>query len=343
MSHDPRTEGLRILGAPAVQSMLHGREDDILAAVREAYLAHYQERTSLPHSSFLRFPEHVRNRIIALPAYLGGPFDIAGVKWIASFPGNLDRALPRASAVMVLNDLETGFPIAVLEAGTISAKRTAASAALAAQLLHPDPAPTTAALVGAGRINGEVLGFLRAVFPSLTTVYVHDLIPDHTRRFVSAHERTAGVAFHLLERAEDALAKAPLVSLATTASTPYMVDSGSLGSGATLLHISLRDLHPDTILRAVNIADDVDHVCRERTSLHLTELQTGHRQFIQGTLEPALRHGPPQRTPDDPRPLIFSPFGLGILDLAVAAVVLRHAEADNTGLAIADFFFAPEA
>ncbi|MEE9382013.1 MAG: 2,3-diaminopropionate biosynthesis protein SbnB [Nannocystaceae bacterium] len=337
MSHSPTDRGIRILGAADVQSTLEGAEADILSAVQQAYISHYEARTSLPHSSFLRFPQNDRNRIIALPGYLGEPFNVAGLKWIASFPGNTSHGLARASALMVLNDLSTGFPTAVLEGATISAKRTAASAALAARVLHPDPHPTKVALVGAGRSNAEVLAFLRFVFPSLTNVYVHDADRECAFRFVRDHADSAGIECYVLERAEDALREAALVSFATTAPAPYLADDGAWAAGATVLNISLRDLHPGTILRSVNVTDDIEHACRERTSLHLAEIQEGHRRFVDGTLERVLLRAEPYRSLDDARPLIFTPFGLGVLDLALAALVLQRAEASAVGSRVPGF------
>ena len=60
---------------------------------------------------------------------LRGEPGVAGIKWIGSFPDNVARNVPRASAVLLLNDFETGYPFACLEAAQISAARTAASAA----------------------------------------------------------------------------------------------------------------------------------------------------------------------------------------------------------------------
>jgi len=79
-------EDIFLLKNHEVQSLLAGREREIVRATADAYKLHARRMSSLPHSLFLRFPDDPRNRIIALPAHLGGDFNVAGAKWIASFP-----------------------------------------------------------------------------------------------------------------------------------------------------------------------------------------------------------------------------------------------------------------
>ena len=69
-----------VIGAPDVEAALKGREQLVLEAVQKAYETHARGASSLPHSSFLRFPDNDRDRIICLPAYLGGDYQLAGVK-----------------------------------------------------------------------------------------------------------------------------------------------------------------------------------------------------------------------------------------------------------------------
>ena len=101
------------------------------------------------------------------------------------------------------------------------------------------------------------------------------------------------------------------------------------------MHISLRDVVPAAVIKAVNIVDDPDHVCRERTSVHLAEQMTGDREFIAGTIGGILNSGDTRpRSPYDVT--IFSPFGLGVLDLALGALVRREAEQRQWGIRVDD-------
>jgi ornithine cyclodeaminase len=326
-----------------VRDLLSGREQDVVAAVRNAYLLHHAGKSTLPHSTFLRLPaaageSETANRIIGLPGYLGGDVAIAGLKWIASFPGNFARGVERASAVLVLNSLRTGRPEALLEASLISAARTAASAALAADLLVPAGQRERLAvtLIGCGTINLTVLRYLRAVFPTLTDVALYDAVPQRAAAFVTrAGEIMDGLTVTVLDEPAEAVTVHPVMSIATTASVPHL-DLDQAPADATVLHISLRDLTVRTILDHHNITDDVDHVCRERTSLHLAELGSGNRSFIDTTVgELASEGGPFVRQPG--KAVIFSPFGLGVLDLAVAKLVRDEAQRLGMGVRVDDF------
>ena len=326
-----------ILGASEVEASLAGREDEILEVVQKAYEIHARGETSLPHSSFLRFPDSDRDRIISLPAYLGGDFGLAGIKWIASVPDNLGRDLPRASAAMILNRRETGRPKAILEGSIISKRRTAASAALAARVLRDGRPPTSIGFIGCGPINFEVGHFLSTVWPEVRHFSVYGLDPeraaDFRRRFLAPRP---GAELEVASSLEEVLAASETTSFATTTIKPHVRDLSACPANATILHVSLRDLEPAVILAHHNVVDDLDHVCRAGTSIHLTAEAEGNRDFVHGSLGEILL-GDVEVPPEDGRAKIFSPFGLGILDLAVASLVERVARAEGAGTSIEGF------
>lgn len=320
-----------IIKASETQELLTGRELDLIDAVRRAYETHALGDTSLPHSTFLHFPDDKRSRIIALPAYLGGEFKVAGIKWISSFPSNHDKGLDRAAAVVILNSTVTGRPQAIIEGSLISAKRTAASAALAAQYLKGDNRYKSVGMVGCSLINFEVARFLLAACPEIRTFTLFDLDETRANLFKDKCQQTfKELEIDISKDLGTVLRSSPLISIATTAITPHIFDLSDCAPGSVILHISLRDLSPEVILSCDNVVDDVDHVCRAHTSIHLAAEFIGHREFIRCTLGDILLKNAPARDGDG-RVTVFSPFGLGILDLAVAEVVRQLGAKDGCG------------
>src|SRR5438046_6098468 len=175
---------LSIINGKTVFDVVRARRSECIRIVREAYLAHADGQSVNPDSYFLRFPDKPDCRIIALPAYLGNGFEVAGLKWIASYPANVQRGFPRASAVLVLNNYETGYPFAILESSIISAARTAASAALAAHWLNGQSSRAhSLGIVGTGFIARYVYEFLVDTGRAIEEVRIHDRPPPDSGHF----------------------------------------------------------------------------------------------------------------------------------------------------------------
>jgi N-[(2S)-2-amino-2-carboxyethyl]-L-glutamate dehydrogenase len=325
------------LSGDDVRVLLDGREQEILAAAGAAYKAHGRGDSSLPNSLFLRLPADERNRIIALPAYLGDGFGIAGIKWISSFPANLEQGLNRASAVIVLNSAQTGRPQAIMEGSVVSAKRTAASAALAAMHLTAR-SPRAVGIIGCGPINFEVTRFLLAVWPELRSFHVFDVDAARAEQFREKC-RQLNIEAEVATELTTVLREADLISFATTVGAPHVFSVSQCAPGSTILHVSLRDLSPEVILACDNVVDDVAHVCHAQTSIHLAQQSTGNTDFIRCTLAEVLE-GTAAPKKDAQALTIFSPFGLGVLDLAVAKLVTELASQEGRGTLLKNFLSA---
>lgn len=326
---------MTVIDAGDITAQVEHNRPELVEVVRAAYLAHDAGQSANPHSSFLRFPHNSRARIISLPAYLGGEFEVAGNKWIASFPENTRHGIPRASATLILNDCATGFPFACMESSVISATRTAASAVLGAETLIGERRARRVGIVGTGLIAQHVWKFLRDLDWEIGGFRLFDLDQDAAKRYGAVVAEHTDAEVVIADRVEDAFTDCDLVVLTTVAGEPHLHDARLLAHNPVVLHLSLRDLAPELILAAQNFTDDVDHAVRERTSLHLTEQRTGNRDFVDGTLGDLLR----QRLRRQPgRPAVFSPFGLGVLDLAVGKWVHDRVVAAGGGHPQAGFF-----
>ncbi len=335
-----RDDDILFLNGNEIIEIFRGRERDIMNAVKAAYQTHAKGDSALPHSSFLRFPDSERNRIIALPAYLGGEFRTAGIKWISSFPGNLEKDIERASAVLILNSLETGRPKAIMESSVVSSSRTAASAAIAADCLQGSQPLHSVGLIGCGLINHETFRFLFVSRPEIKNVFIYDVSTERAEQFRHKCQQLSGKLNIAVVKSPDAvLQKASVTAFATTAIKPHIFDISGCRSDSIILHISLRDLSPEIILSADNIADDIDHICRAQTSVHLAEQQVGHRNFIRCTIGDIFNGDASPR--QNNKISIFSPFGLGILDLAVGDLACKLTEEKNCGTVIQSFFPIP--
>ncbi len=337
MSQQLTVPPFAVVPGAQVQSALHGREKEIVELVEATYRLHGAGDSVNPPSYFLRFPDRPSARIIALPASIGGDVRVDGIKWISSFPDNVSAGIPRASAVLILNDHDTGYPFACMEASVISASRTAASAAAAADWLSRGRSrPTRVGFFGVGLIARYIHSYLAATGWSFDEIGVHDLSADSAGGFRSYLEQsgTSGrVTVH--DTAEQLIRSSDLVVFATIAGEPHVSDVSWFDHNPLVLHVSLRDLAPEVLLASTNVVDDVEHCLKANTSPHLVEQLTGNRDFLLGTLADVMAG---RVTVPADRPVVFSPFGLGVLDLAVGKAVYDEVAAAGELQVVEDFF-----
>ncbi|MEU5825917.1 2,3-diaminopropionate biosynthesis protein SbnB [Streptomyces sp. NPDC047803] len=322
-TEDITVPSFAVIPGGQVRQALEGHEKEIVEVVEAAYRLHADGRTVNPPSSFLRFPDRTASRMIALPASLGGETPVDGMKWISSFPANVRSGIPRASAVLILNDPRTGYPFACLESSIISATRTAASAVSAACGLSRDrPRPTRVGFFGTGLIARYIHTFLEGTGWSFDAIGLYDVSAQSAAGFRLYVEQSGGAAPVTVHHSpEELIRTSDLVVFATVAGEPHVADPAWFDHNPVVLHVSLRDLAPRVLLASTNIVDDVEHCLRAGTSPHLTEQLTGSRDFVHGTLDDVTAG---RVTVPRDRPAVFSPFGLGVLDLAVGGFVYER-------------------
>lgn len=321
-----------VVPGSAVKRVLRDRRA-VMKVVRNAYALHRAGASVLPNSVFLRFRERPRDRIIALPCRLDeGTFDVSGIKWVASFPGNLGLGVPRGSAVIVLNDMTTGRAFACLEGAQISAARTAASAVVCLEAMQHrrSSGDSGLAFFGAGVIARTVARYIRDTCLDFNRVVICEPNVDRAAAFV-AYVKNLG--WSCVRCTSDEALSCGTVVTATTATAPHI--DRAPNAGQVFLNISLRDFTPEAVLGSDSIVDDVDHCLREKTSPHLAAEITGNHNFIVGTI-PELLAGCVELSED--HGVIISPFGLGVLDLAVATWVYSEVQRLGNGITIADFY-----
>jgi len=157
---------------------------EVIDALEAAFREHGEGRVEMPpkpgvHSQPDAF-------IHAMPAYIPALHAI-GVKWVSGYPGNQARGLPYINGLLILNDEETGVPLAVMDCTWITALRTGAATALAAKYLAR-PESQTVGILGCGVQGRSNLAALKARFP-LKRVVAYDVVPEAQERFAALAER----------------------------------------------------------------------------------------------------------------------------------------------------------
>jgi alanine dehydrogenase len=277
-------------------------------AVREAFLAHHRGEWVMPSKVYLQSPPGGDFR--AMPARGG---DLAMLKWISSFPGNGTHGLPSVIGVVIVNDARTSVPLLMLDAGAVTALRTGAVAAIAAQALARADAKTVG-LIGCG-VNGAWAARCLA-----TAGYGPGVCCD-------PRAETAGaLAEELGWRAgtrEEALACD--VVCCVTPGAEIVVDNGSLRPG---VHLNMLGADgPGKAEASIGAVASCALFCDEWA-------QASHGGELTGAVEAglitrervtdlgAVLAGEAPGRPGPEAATLFDSTGLAIQDLAIAAVAL---------------------
>ncbi len=275
--------------------------------------------------------ESTKGRINAMPSYLGGRFDIAGIKWIGSNPANLDKGLPRASALTVLNDPDTKFPVCVMNGAQISAVRTGASSGVAAKYLAKRNAETIL-LVGAGYQNQMQLEAIYSACPTLKYFYVVDIAPEVGARFAAEMGEKLGIEIKVLTAYSQCDRVPDITVNATSAPVPVMDIAAAHPGG---MHICVGGLdHPELYKKADKIVCDSWKQVKHRPVCYMAQDANAgrfdERRIYAEEVGEIIAGKKPGRESDSEF-CYYKPVGMGVLDLAIAVRIYRKAVEQNVG------------
>lgn len=302
--------------------------------LERALIQHANGDVTQPLKPYLRAngkDGHIADRIIAMPAHLADP-GVSGLKWIGSKHDNPDRhGLARASAVIVLNDPQTNYPIALLEGALISAWRTAAVTCLATARLARTEF-TDVGLIGCGVIGRTQITALLQQFPQIDTVHLHDVNPAAARDFAAtlAAEQPA-LRTRLAATAEAAVRPAHVVIPCTVTDRPYL-SFGWLQPGAFVSNVSIMDCGRDVFLGADKvIVDDWEQCNREKKTINQLVLEGSFsRERLHAELGEIIAERKPGRENDE-EIILLNPMGMAVDDISCAAEVYLRAKQQQVG------------
>jgi ornithine cyclodeaminase/alanine dehydrogenase-like protein (mu-crystallin family) len=268
----------------------------------------------------------------AMPAHLRGPEaadDLLGIKWIAGFGSNASRRLPTLHGLVVLNDAATGVPTAILDAGPITAQRTAAVSGAA--IMHFAPVVKErgirAALVGAGVQGRSHLPVLGRVLPGVA-LSIFDRHPERAEALASDAARTPGIGqARVTTSARQAVDGADVVVTAASFAPP---DARQVMTNDWLLPWTLVVPVDYATFCAAEVARDADLFLVDHRDQFLANRDAG---LFDAYPEPTAMLGEAiiRGTPRPEGRVVVSHLGVGLADLIFAAAILETAAERGLG------------
>jgi len=179
------------------------------------------------HGAMVSFPETSEfpempvdgpdRRFMAMPAYVGGSVDMAGVKWYGSNVENRKKGLQRSILTLMLNDKETGAPLALMSANLLSAARTAAIPAVGVKNFAKEDAKVLG-IVGPGFINTVTAQTFGQIRPSLDTIKIKGRGRASIDRFIANIKENAPQFknFIICDTLEECIRDSDVVNVATS-------------------------------------------------------------------------------------------------------------------------------
>jgi len=301
--------------------------EDTCRVIREALIEHGKKSVMVPPKYGVH-PTKVKGaHCNAMPAYIP-KLEALGIKWVSGFPGNRDKQLPYIMGTLIINDDETGAPLAIMEASWITAMRTATVSGLVAQSCARQDAKVLG-IVGAGvqgRFNMQAI--VQAI-PTLEQVRVFDIDALTLHEFVEKMSRQVSVEIVPEESAEGALLESDIMVTATSfVEKPYVrkewLRKGDLG---ILVH------HRGWENGAFYLADKlvVDDWAQTKSYGMEDGGFYGDIPECYGELGEILTGLKPGRERKEER-IVAITCGLAILDIAVGKMIHEKAKEKNIGI-----------
>jgi ornithine cyclodeaminase/alanine dehydrogenase-like protein (mu-crystallin family) len=264
--------------------------------------------------------------IHAMPAYIPA-LKSAGIKWVGGYPENHERGLPYITGLLILNDPETGIPLAVMDCVWITAKRTGAATAVAAKhLARPDS--EVVGVLGCGVQGRSNLEALNVLFP-LKRVMAYDVDPDAQQRYVEETSEEFALEVVPVQEPKQAVAGCDIVVTAgPILKVPHAtIQPGWFEVGAFASLVDFDSYwHPDAMREADKFCtDDVPQLEHYREVGYFRDIPPIHADL--GELATGRKPG---RETDGERTMACN-LGLALDDMATAPLIYRRALEQGIG------------
>ncbi len=322
---------IRTISQEDVATIFKGKTDAIFGIIKDSFKKYLEGNIIMPDKISQIFDETTQNRINCMPATLINE-KICGMKWVSVFPSNASKGVQNVTGIMLLSELETGFPIAIID-GTLSTKmRTAAVGCTAAKYLAPSKVETIG-VIGAGEEARMHFTLLKRMFPTIKECRVSSLSTEIEHSFIDKFKDivpevkfiTCNNDSHLCASGAD------IIVTAISGQSPVLKAS-DITKGGLYIHVGGWEDEYGVAQKANKIVCDDWEVVKHRS-------QTLCRMYKEGLLKDDdiyanlsnLIDGTKVGRENDDEFIYFNSVGLSYIDINFACYIYKEAIKRNLG------------
>ena len=313
---------------------------EVMDDVEKVYALNYKGDVISPGKCVLRWgqtveDENVLGRINAMPGYIGGEYDMAGIKWIGSGPMNYKKGLPRASVTIILNDPDTKLPLCIADGTKVSTMRTGASGGLAVKFLAKSDAKVML-ICGAGAQAPTQFEAAKITRPTIDKLYIYDIKPENAERFANeVRANYPGVEAIPTNDVEMAARESDIIDCVTLASEPF-IKGEWLKKGALVMNMADYEVDNECVAKADKVVVDYWEGVKHRM-ISTVALMWRDGLFKDEELHAEMGEivcGAKSPRENDDEIIYFNAVGAGIMDIAVAARCYKNAVEAGKGIKV---------
>lgn len=320
-----------VISQEDIQKIYAGNSDKFFQIVEEAFVKYDNGEVLLPAKISQIFDRGVQNRINCMPATLLAD-KVAGMKWVSVFPSNAAKHVQNVSGIIVLSEIETGFPVSVMDGTLLTSIRTASVGCVAAKYLAPSKVETIG-IIGGGVEARMHFALLKHMFPTIKECRISSRTPKTEKAFVDSLCNSAPDVKYIqcLGDSHKAASGADIIVTAISGQAPVL-KAANITKGCLYIHVGGWEDEYAVVEKADKIICDEWESCKHRT-------QTISQMYMKGILKDEdiyadlkdIITGKIVGRENDNEFIYFNSVGLSFIDLNFANETYKLAKSLNIG------------
>lgn len=322
---------VKIISQEEVAEIFRGNANGIYNIIEDSFRKYMKGDIIMPDKISQIFDEQTQDRINCMPATLINE-KVCGMKWVSVFPSNVSKLVQNVTGVVLLSELETGFPVALID-GTLSTKmRTAAVGCVAAKYLAPTKVETIG-IIGAGEEARMHFTLLKHLFPTIKECRISSLSSDIEQEFIEKFsDIVPDVNFVSCNNNSHLCASNTDIIVTAISGQSPVLKASDITKGGLYIHVGGWEDEYAVALKADKIVCDDWKVVKHRS-------QTLCRMYKEGLLKdtdiyanlPELIAGTKLGRENEDEFIYFNSVGLSFIDINLANYIFEESKRRGLG------------